>query len=187
MNLETCGTKGSKTSFFRSNFFKLFTWKDHVSRAQVLADDLGANHTDSVSTVPPELTPSAQRPDLVTFWPNIKKICIVEITIPFDTNILDARQRKRNKYASLVNDLCDKGLPVIFHCFELGSRMFRLSEPLFIFLAVRFRSNKFAMIWKKCFVYFFQHLYIVLGLGWIHLCFKLVIVDLFYPPYHFFS
>ena len=101
----------------------IFSLFNNIENAQILAD-LGANHKDSVSTIPPELIPSAQRPDLVIYWPNIKKICIVEITIPFDTNIQDARQRKRNKYASLVNDLCDRGLSVVFYTFEIGSRGF---------------------------------------------------------------
>ena len=48
----------------------------NLEDAQVLAY-LGANHKDSVSTVPSELIPSAQRPDLVIFWPNVKQICIV--------------------------------------------------------------------------------------------------------------
>ncbi len=30
ISLETSGTKSSKSSLFRANFVKLFTWKDHV-------------------------------------------------------------------------------------------------------------------------------------------------------------
>ena len=73
----------------------IFSLFKNMGDTQVLAD-LGRNHKDSVSTVSSELIHSAQRPHLVIiFWHNIKKICIVEITIPFDTDIQDARQRKQ--------------------------------------------------------------------------------------------
>ena len=60
--------------FKQSNDFKLYF-------------DLGSKPREYMTTIPPEVLPTSQRPDLVIHWPNLDKICIFELTIPFDTNI----------------------------------------------------------------------------------------------------
>ena len=92
-----------------------------LGEAQVFTD-LGTNPHESVTTIPQNIVPTTQRPDLVIYWPNIKKLCIFELTIPFETNIQNAHQLKSNKYAGLVHDITDKGISVVFYAFELGSR-----------------------------------------------------------------
>ena len=51
-----------------------------------------------------------------------KHIAIVEVTIPFETNICDAHERKAAKYAPLVAALVDNGFDCEFHSFVIGSR-----------------------------------------------------------------
>jgi hypothetical protein len=92
--------------------------------------DLGCKKGETITTVPPEVLPTSQRPDLVIYWLNLKKICIIELTIPFETNIQNSHQKKVNKYASLVHDLSDKGLKVDFYAFEVGSRGFLSADNL---------------------------------------------------------
>ena len=99
----------------------IFKNSDNTNDYHVYAD-LGGKKGETVTTVPPDVLPTSQRPDLVIHWPHLSKICIIELTIPFETNIVDAHQRKLDKYASLVNDLTEKGLKVDIHAFEIGSR-----------------------------------------------------------------
>ena len=92
--------------------------------------DLTDHPWQTVTTIPQEILPSSQRPDLVMFWPNLKKIFLVELTVPFEPNIVSAHLRKVNKYASLVSDLQDKGLTVDFLALEVGSRGYISPENL---------------------------------------------------------
>ena len=49
-------------------------------------------------------------------------IVIVELTVPYETVIQDAHDRKSQKYADLVNDLEISGYKVQLFCLEIGSR-----------------------------------------------------------------
>ena len=73
-------------------------------------------------TIPPSIISTSQKPDIVVLEPSTKKITIIELTVPFETNIDTAHARKVDKYASLVNDIRDAG----YHCssimIEVGSR-----------------------------------------------------------------
>ena len=56
---------------------------------------------------------------------------MIELSIPFETNIADTHQRKLNRYASLVNDLSDKGYKADLLAFEVGSRGFLSADNIY--------------------------------------------------------
>ena len=75
-------------------------------------------------TVPPDVTLTGSRPDLVLVDRQSKKVSLIELTITWDTtaNTDSARDRKQARYAYLKEDIEERG----FHCFnnplEIGTR-----------------------------------------------------------------
>ena len=75
-------------------------------------------------TVPPDVTLTGSRPDLVLVDRQSKKVSLIELTITWDTtaNTDAARDRKQARYAYLKEDIEERG----FHCFnnplEIGTR-----------------------------------------------------------------
>ena len=63
---------------------------------QIFAD-LHGHLSSSNSTIPSHVLPTSLRPDLVLLFPN-RKIYYLELTVPFETNILSARLRKSDRY-----------------------------------------------------------------------------------------
>ena len=53
---------------------------------------------------------------------------IIELTVPFETNINKAHENKSNKYAPLMNDIIANGYEVDFFAIEIGSRGYINSE-----------------------------------------------------------
>ena len=88
--------------------------------------DLGNNNIRS--TIPMDILSTAQIPDLVLLWRDIKKIIVIELTIPFETNLEAASIRKSNKYASLMIDLEELGFDTKFYHLGFGSRGLITSE-----------------------------------------------------------
>ena len=73
-------------------------------------------------TIPPNILVTNQRPDLVVLYEETGQIAIVELTIPFETNIEDAHNRKEERYRELVQDLQDNSYDVTFLAIEVGAR-----------------------------------------------------------------
>ena len=73
-------------------------------------------------TIPPNVQPTTQRPDLVIVWPTVKEIAIIELTIPFEMNVDQAHERKNKRYESLVRDIENNGFKVHFYAIEIGCR-----------------------------------------------------------------
>ena len=65
---------------------------------------------------------TSQRPDMVVFSRNERRVIIFELTCPFDSNIGTAHDFKMGKYASLVNDLQGDGYTVDLFCVEVSVR-----------------------------------------------------------------
>ena len=80
------------------------------------------DHMINGGTVPPDILPTVQRPDLVIVNSANKSVMIGELTVPFETNITSARERKCEKYSSLVQDIISRGFSCKLVCFEIGSR-----------------------------------------------------------------
>ena len=89
----------SKTSH-RNNRHKP-TLLDGCTNWHVIAD------VDRQLAFPMEITSTQQCPDLIIWSVNSKKVIIAELTIPFETNINWALQRKLEKYKDL-RERCTK-------------------------------------------------------------------------------
>ena len=75
-----------------------------------------------VHTIPEDIYQTNLRPDLVVV-DRVKKILnIIELTVPFESNILKAQEYKSNKYASLIAGVIESGFSCFFHSLEVGSR-----------------------------------------------------------------
>jgi hypothetical protein len=73
-------------------------------------------------TVPPNILPTSQRPDLVIVDNGQKCIHVVELTIPFEMNIASAHNRKTERYSSLISDINSGEYKCVLSCIEIGSR-----------------------------------------------------------------
>lgn len=74
------------------------------------------------STVPCHILPTSQKPDLVLLNNDTKHIVLVELTVCFESGILKAEERKKDRYASLICDLQDTGYSAKLYTLEVGSR-----------------------------------------------------------------
>ena len=72
------------------------------------------------STIPHDVFVTNLKPDIVLINKSACDIVIVELTVPYETVIQDAHDRKSQKYAVLVNEI--SGYKVQLFCLEIGSR-----------------------------------------------------------------
>ena len=115
-----------------------FTWRhDNILHLlyKVMSDAFGDSYTvfadlEGVghSTIPQNVIPTSQRPDIVVLSESQKEIIIVELSVPFETNIESRHTHKCNKYAPLVNDIVDQGYKCDLICLEVGSRGYLSKE-----------------------------------------------------------
>ena len=80
------------------------------------------NRSLSGLTIPPEVIVTSSRPDLVIHYPEANVIKIIELTVPFETNIEKEHTYKTNKYATLIQDIEDKQISSELTCVEVGCR-----------------------------------------------------------------
>ena len=80
------------------------------------------NNNEQTPTIPPEIIPTPLRPDLVTINREAKAITIVELTVPYESNIQKEHEYKTEKYQHLVSDLTRIGFTVTFFAIEVGCR-----------------------------------------------------------------
>ena len=73
-------------------------------------------------TIPPEVIATSSWPDLVIHYPEANVIKIIELTVPFETNIEKEYTYKTNKYATLIQDIEDKQISSELTCVEVGCR-----------------------------------------------------------------
>ena len=73
-------------------------------------------------TIPPEVLVTSSRPDLVIHYPEANVIKIIELTVPFETNIEKEHAFKSNKYDTLIQDIEDKQISSELTCVEGGCR-----------------------------------------------------------------
>ena len=57
-------------------------------------------------------------------------VCIVELTIPFETNQVESHNRKVEKYSELVTSIESKGYNVKFYAILVGSRGYITSDNI---------------------------------------------------------
>ena len=74
------------------------------------------------ATIPQDILPSQQRPDLVILNRKEKLISLIELTVSFETNFEDAHARKTQRYSQMKSDLESKGFQCFLLPLEVGSR-----------------------------------------------------------------
>jgi hypothetical protein len=79
-------------------------------------------HTLGGGTIPPDILPTNEKPDIVIVQPT--HITIIELSVPFESNIKIRHKFKCNKYAMLISDLRRCGLEVTLHALEIGSHVY---------------------------------------------------------------
>lgn len=82
--------------------------------------DIEGKHATGGGTIPPDILVTNEKPDIVITKPG--KIELIELSIPFETNIQIRHNFKCDKYALLERDLKNCGLEVSLHAVEVGSR-----------------------------------------------------------------
>ena len=91
--------------------------------------DLSGKMT-GISTIPTDILVTSQKPDIVIVNKSDKSVFIIELTIPFDRNIDDARKRKEKRYENLNDDICKAGFSSHLYTIEIGSRGFVSSRNM---------------------------------------------------------
>ena len=84
--------------------------------------DLTGRGSRASGTVPLDVVPTTQRPDIVILNRTDRRIVLFELTVPWDSNVGNAHQLKMDKYAALVGDLENAGYRVNLFCFEVSVR-----------------------------------------------------------------
>ena len=74
------------------------------------------------STTPHDILITKLKPDIVLVNEDDQEIIIVELTIPFEINIIDAHSRKVDKYSDTVQAIESNNFKVKFFAIEVGSR-----------------------------------------------------------------
>ena len=98
---------------------------EHLSELEIHCDLVVENNlfkSINVNTVPIDICITNLRPDLVIIDRVEKVVTIVELTVPFEENILSAQERKSVKYRGLVSAIEEKGFICNFHTVEVGAR-----------------------------------------------------------------
>ena len=60
---------------------------------------------------------SMLRPDIVIYNP--KTVVLVELTVPFDERMSEAKQRKEDKYEELIEEIAASGTKAELHTIEV--------------------------------------------------------------------
>ncbi len=64
--------------------------------------DLPGQHT-GISTVPVDIVVTNQKPDMVII-DNLGNVTLMELTVPFETNTIQAAERKSQRYEGLLTE-----------------------------------------------------------------------------------
>ena len=73
---------------------------------------------------PPEITATAERPGIVIWSKQLKKVLTIELTCPAEEGIEAAITRKETRYFPLRCDAKDRGLNALVQTIEIGARGF---------------------------------------------------------------
>ena len=94
--------------------------------------------------IPHEIVITNMRPDIVLFSRKQKTVCILELTVPWETRIDEAHERKRLKYVDLQTQCIENGWKTICFPIEVGCRGFVATSLVTAFgkLGVRGKNRK---------------------------------------------
>ena len=99
-------------SLFGLHLVTLWTVEGKLQEGFVIFADSTGKDAGGGHVIPSDVLASSQRPDIVVLDRSNRKVFILELTCPHDTNIATAHDFKMGKYASLVNDLVALGYKV---------------------------------------------------------------------------
>ena len=96
---------------------------------------------------PPEIATTTLRPDLVLWSPSLKKVYIIELTVPWEDAVDEAYERKHLRYADLAAEAQHRGWNAEVRPVEVGCRGFvaRSTTRLFADLGVRGKNQRSAI------------------------------------------
>ena len=77
---------------------------------------------NGISTIPPQCTTTPLIPDICVFWEDRRKLTIIELSVPFESNVDKAHAYKESKYTHMITDIESNGYEVKFCAIEIGSR-----------------------------------------------------------------
>ncbi|CAG9574839.1 unnamed protein product [Danaus chrysippus] len=72
--------------------------------------------------IPEDICASASRPDIFLFSRILKRVVMIELTVPWETNIPKGHTIKVNKYYELINELTRNRFVVDLYAVEVGAR-----------------------------------------------------------------
>ncbi|CAG9574796.1 unnamed protein product [Danaus chrysippus] len=72
--------------------------------------------------IPEDICASASRPDIFLFSRILKRVVMIELTVPWETNIPKDHTIKVNKYYELINELTRNRFVVDLYALEVGAR-----------------------------------------------------------------
>ncbi len=102
-----------------------------------------------ISTIPIDITITTQQPDRVIVNRINSTITILELSVPFETNISDTHNRKLNRYANLIANNESKIFKVNYYALEIGSKGYISPENqnrLKLFIKGLHINNKYSHI-----------------------------------------
>lgn len=82
------------------------------------------NQDDTPIVFPVNICATAERPDIVIWSKESKRVIIIELTVPAEENVADAHYRKTIKYESLVASCLSQGWKTTFLAIEVGCKGF---------------------------------------------------------------
>lgn len=74
--------------------------------------------------IPPHITQSTLRPDIILVSEATKQLILLELTVPWEERMEEAQERKREKYQELVEQCRANGWRTRCMPVEVGSRGF---------------------------------------------------------------
>ena len=109
---------------FRHNNIVRYLVKFLVSNAtnniKIYSDIKG--YTVNGGTIPSSIIPTQEKPDIVVVNAVEHHVTLIELSVPYETNITKARQRKLDRYAALLADINTTSFTADLICLEVGSR-----------------------------------------------------------------
>ena len=85
-------------------------------------DDWEVRVDEGNRTVPEEVVVTALRPDMVLVARSVHRLAMVELTVPWETRMDEARERKLDRYAELREECEKRGWRAEVHTVEVGCR-----------------------------------------------------------------
>ena len=97
---------------------------------------------------PPEITLSNLRPDIVAWSQSAKRAILIELTVPWETHIEDAHERKLTRYEELRSSCIANGWQTHLFAIEVGCRGFVSKSVPFFCRQLGFASRETTQLIK---------------------------------------